>query len=299
MRSIRAAFLALALGACTMPSTPSSGPASIGPSSAPTAAPSPAPAQSPDPPGPAPFSAARAMDHVRKLAGDIGPRTAPSKAYRRAARYVRGELREMGYRVTMDAVPMAVGRTWNVSARWPGATGRPVLLGAHLDTVEGSPGANDNASGVAVILEVARSVAGTALGEEIRFVTFGGEEVQPGGGHHYGSLYDAARSRPRAMVSVDMIGLDRDIIVAWLGTGSRRTVKLLLRSAREIGIEARERVLPDVSDHGPYERAGVPSGFLWTGDEPNHHEPTDVVTNVQRGALARMGRLLLRFLSRN
>lgn len=239
------------------------------------------------------------MTHVRRLAGDIGPRTAPSKAYRRAARYVRSQLRGMGYRVTMDPVSLPDGRTWNVSARWPGASGRPILLGAHLDTVDGSPGANDNASGVAVILEVARSVAGTALGREVRFVAFGGEEVQPGGGHHFGSLHDAARTKPRAMVSVDMIGLDRPLVVGWLGIGSRRTVRLLLRSARDLGLKAGERILPDLSDHGPYERAGVPSAFLWTGDEPNHHQPSDVVPNVHRRALARMGRLLLHFLARN
>jgi Zn-dependent M28 family amino/carboxypeptidase len=190
---------------------------------------------------------------------------------------------------------MGLGPTWNVIARWPGGIRRPVILGGHLDTVEGSSGANDNASGVAVLLELAAALAGTREALAIRFVAFGGEERQPDGGHHYGSLADAADATARGMVSVDMIGLDRELIVGWMGTGKRRTVRGLLRAARQLGIPARERILPDVSDHGPYERAGIPAALLWTGDEPNHHQPTDVVSNVSRRALGRVGRLLLRY----
>ena len=249
-------------------------------------------------PDPGVFSSSRAFDHVRELAGGIGPRPAGSAAYARAARYVHARFVELGYRSRLVPFELPNGSTSrNVVATWPSPARSRILIGAHLDTVPGSPGANDNASGVAVILELARTHAGTSEARGIRFVAFGAEEVQPGGGHHFGSAAYAARAKPRAMVSVDMIGLDRTIIAGWMGIGSRKTVAALLSAAKESGVDAREKILPDWSDNGPFERAGVPSALLWTGDEPNHHEPTDVVANVRRAALLAAGTLVMTYVT--
>jgi Iap family predicted aminopeptidase len=247
-------------------------------------------------PLPRQFSADRAFDHVRKLAGGIGPRAAGSSAYRKAARYVQETFVQLGYRTRLVPFELPNGSTSrNVVATWPSPARSRILIGAHLDTVPGSPGANDNASGVAVLLELARVFAATREARGIRFVAFGAEEVQPGGGHHFGSAAYAETTKPRAMVSVDMIGLDRTIIVGWMGIGSRKTVAALLSAAKHARVAAREKVLPDWSDNGPFERAGVPSALLWTGDEPNHHEPTDVVANVKKVALLAAASLLIRY----
>ena len=64
----------------------------------------------------------------------------------------------------------------NVIAHLPGVTRPKVLLGAHYDSVSGSPGANDNASGTAVVLEIARKLSGTPLARQAWFVAFDGEE---------------------------------------------------------------------------------------------------------------------------
>lgn len=247
---------------------------------------------------PSQFSATRAFEHVRRLAGTIGPRPAGSSAYGRAARYVQETFVQHGYRARLVPFELPNGTTSrNVVATWPSPARSRILIGAHLDTVPGSPGANDNASGMAVVLELARVYAGTLEARGIRFAAFGAEEVQPGGGHHFGSAAYVESARPRAMVSVDMIGLDRTIIVGWMGIGGRKTVAALLMAARRAGVRAREKVLPDWSDNGPFERAGVPSALLWTGDEPNHHQPTDVVANVKRVALTATGALLVRYVS--
>jgi aminopeptidase YwaD len=247
-------------------------------------------------PEPGQFSATRAFDHVRKLAGGIGHRPAGSSAYRKAAQYVKETFDQLGYRARLVPFELPNGSTSrNVVATWPSPARSRILIGAHLDTVPGSPGANDNASGVAVVLELARVFAGTREARGIRFVAFGAEEVQPGGGHHFGSAAYAETAKPRAMVSVDMIGLDRTIIVGWMGIGRRKTVAALLAAAKHSGVAAREKLLPDWSDNGPFERAGVPSALLWTGDEPNHHQPTDVVANVKKVALLATGLLLIRY----
>jgi putative aminopeptidase FrvX len=247
---------------------------------------------------PGQFSPTSAFHHVRVLAGRIGPRPATSSGYRKAARYVLETFIELGYRARLVPFDLPNGSTSrNVVATWPSPARSRIVIGAHLDTVPGSPGANDNASGAAVILELARIYSGTLEARGIRFVAFGAEEVQPGGGHHFGSTAYVERAKPRAMISVDMIGLDRTIIVGWMGVGSRKTVAALLTAAKRTGVRAREKILPDWSDNGPFERAGVPSALLWTGDEPNHHQPTDVVANVKKVALLATGDLVVSYVS--
>jgi aminopeptidase YwaD len=147
--------------------------------------------------------------------------------------------------------------------------------------VPGSPGANDNGSGVATMLELARYFAGRPEAASVRFVAFGAEEYQPNGKHHLGSAayvrrMDASeRSELEVMVSADMIGKVRPFIVGWMGIGPRAGVQAVGSAARRVDVAARRQQLPDWSDNGPFERAGMPAALLWTGFEPNHHEPTD------------------------
>lgn len=246
------------------------------------------------------FSALRAMRHVRVLAGRIGPRPAGSAAYRRAVRYVLEELSGYGYETRRSVFAVSPNvKSSNVIGRWPGGGPHSVLIGAHLDTVRGSPGANDNGSGVGTMLELARYFAGRPQAPAVRFVAFGAEEYQPNGKHHIGSAayvrrMDAAeRSELEVMVSADMIGKARPFIVGWMGIGPRAGVRAVVSAARRVNVAAHRERLPDWSDNGPFERAGMPAAFLWTGFEPNHHEPTDRVGNVARRALRRAGRLLV------
>jgi hypothetical protein len=239
--------------------------------------------------------------HVRRLAGRIGPRSAGSAAYRRAASYARGELEALGYEVTRQGFPLPQGgRSWNLVARWPGNVEVRLLIGAHLDTVPGSPGANDNASGVAVLLDVAAALAETGGPPPgLVLVAFGAEEVQPGGEHHLGSdayvdrMSASERDALEMMVSADMIGKVRRYIVGALRGTPRRAARILAGAVRAEGFRASIRALGDISDHGPFALAGMPAAFLWTGWEPNHHEPTDVVRNCRPRALIRGREVLL------
>src|SRR4051812_26667196 len=98
----------------------------------------------------------RLRGHVQRLAGDIGERNIfRPDALEQSARYISGELERSG--LAPVAQPFtAVGRqVRNIEAEFPGAVRRDdiLLLGAHYDSVQGCPGANDNASGVAALLE--------------------------------------------------------------------------------------------------------------------------------------------------
>ena len=243
---------------------------------------------------------ASAMVHVRQLAGRIGPRPAGTAADRRAVRYVRRNFESLGFSVAVEEFRLPQGgRSSNVVARMPDAAAEtPLLIGAHLDTVRGSPGANDNASGIAVLLQLAAQLRPEDA-DDVTLVAFGAEEFQPGTDrHHVGSaayvrnMPSSQRDDLEAMVSADMVGKVRRPIVARLAGTERGASRLLAQAVRDAGMRPSVRQLPDISDHGPFARAGMPAAFLWTGDEPHHHQPTDVVSNVSPRALRRALRIL-------
>jgi hypothetical protein len=249
------------------------------------------------------FSKRRAMAHVRELAGKIGVRVRATKREWRAARYVAGELAALGYEVGVVKFEVDGKRSRNVVARWPGGLQNPFVIGAHMDTVRKSPGANDNASGVAVMLETARLVAGSAKADLIEFVAFGAEEYGVDGSHHVGSrkfvrrLDRRERRRFPGMVSVDMIADGRPLITGTAGIGPRVVARTLYRriDAADIGVVLRTTC--DCSDNGPFERAGLPAAFLWSGDEPNYHSPSDTVANLEPAHLGRTGRAVRAFVA--
>src|SRR6185503_14031314 len=152
--------------------------------------------------------------HVRALAGDIGVRSDDEYArVQRAAAYIEGELRSLGYAVVSQEFS-AAGRTYrNLEATLAGTTRRQevVVLGAHYDTAEEAPGADDNASGVAAVLELARVFAGKPQARTVRFVLFPNEEPPWFATADMGSRHYAAEARARkdeivAMLSIESIG---------------------------------------------------------------------------------------------
>jgi Zn-dependent M28 family amino/carboxypeptidase len=152
--------------------------------------------------------------HVQILAGEIGVRS--DHAYGnvvRAARYIESELRSLGYAVVSQEFS-AGGRAYrNLEATLAGTTLRHevVVLGAHYDTAEGALGADDNASGVAGVLELARRLAHDPQACTVRFVFFPNEEppsfaTGDMGSRHYAQAARARNDRIVAMLSIESIG---------------------------------------------------------------------------------------------
>jgi Peptidase family M28 len=156
----------------------------------------------------------RLRNHVLRLAGDIGERgVAKPAAALRAAGYVEAVLTSMGYTVAAQEYA-AHGQRWrNLEATLRGSAqpNELIIVGAHYDTAEEAPGADDNGSGVAGVLELARSFAGKPATRTIRFVFFGTEE-QPSfptsamGSRHYADAARARGDRIVAMLSIESIG---------------------------------------------------------------------------------------------
>lgn len=152
--------------------------------------------------------------HVMVLAGIIGERNVwRYAALERAAGYIEETLRDLRYPVIAQAYT-AEGETVRnleteiTGTRWPEEV---VLIGAHYDSVQGSPGANDNASGVAALLEIARGLKGKRPARTVRFVAFVNEEPPFFNSQEMGSRVYARRARERsdnivAMLSLETIG---------------------------------------------------------------------------------------------
>lgn len=172
----------------------------------------------------------------------------------------------------------------NVIGSKPGASvaDEIVVLGGHLDSVPGSPGANDNASGVAAVLEAARLLAGVPTVRTVHFVAFGGEEVDLLGSQHYVRIHTGTVV---GMVNLDMVGNGPQVLIG-NGRGNGGLLDVAERIAARLDIKVRRLRLAGGSDHFPFERAGVPVVFIHTGDDDAYHTPMDVVSRVDPQLLA-------------
>ena len=157
---------------------------------------------------------------------------------------------------------------YNIIAHLPGVKQPNVLLGAHYDSVPKSPGANDNASGTAVILELARRLANKPIAHQTWFVAFDAEEDGLQGSK---ALIKTAEpkflSHLKAMLNFDMVGVNDQLFVG--GTES------LIALAQKTNPKLSKIRDTGASDHEPFARAGVPVLFFYRGEDPNYHSPTD------------------------
>ena len=121
----------------------------------------------------------RLKKHVQVLAGDIGERTVfRFSALEASAQYIEDQFRLQGHNVLFQEFEAGGKVVKNLEVIVPGTTvaDELVVIGAHYDSVYGSPGANDNGSGVAAVLEFARLFARKPVARTIRLVTFVNEE---------------------------------------------------------------------------------------------------------------------------
>lgn len=152
--------------------------------------------------------------HVQVLAGEIGERNVwRPRALRAAENYLRRQWESQGYRVAAHEVVFERERWANLEVSRAGrrAPGEVVIVGAHYDSVSGSPGANDNGSGVAALLELSRRFAARDTGRTVRFVAFVNEEppfFRTGdmGSRHYARAARAKGEDIRAMLALETIG---------------------------------------------------------------------------------------------
>jgi len=145
--------------------------------------------------------------HVRNIHFDRNPYDR-SLELEQAAQYIQREFLKIGLEVKEDLFHWE-GRTYrNISAEKRGTTSpdKVLILGAHYDTVPGSPGADDNSSAIAVLLEVARNIQKVSLGSTLKLVAFALEECGYAGSIHYAERAREGGEKILGMISLEMVG---------------------------------------------------------------------------------------------
>jgi hypothetical protein len=157
----------------------------------------------------------RLETHVHELAGRIGERNSVKyAALDAAAGYIERELAALGYAVASQRWRGAGGeefRNLEVTIQGREQAGEVVIVGAHYDSNRGTPGADDNASGVAAVLELARLLKGHTSRRTIRFVAFVNEELPffgtpDQGARRYVAALKERGDDVRSMLSIETIG---------------------------------------------------------------------------------------------
>jgi Zn-dependent M28 family amino/carboxypeptidase len=153
---------------------------------------------------------------VRTLGLDIGERNMPRyPQLNAAADFIENSFSRAGLRPRRDTYELHGRACHNIEAEIRGVHPQILIVGAHYDSVFGSPGANDNGSGIAAMLALARRFAGKPVGRTLRFVAFVNEEppyfqTEQMGSFVYASRCKARRDQIFAMVSLETIGCFSD-----------------------------------------------------------------------------------------
>jgi hypothetical protein len=239
-------------------------------------------------------------DRAKRFAGTITAlgenRLAGSLKEYRASTIVKRALEDLGYTVERQRFQLPNGDTSrNVVGRTPG-TIRVVIVG-HMDGVRNTVAANDNASGVAGVVEVARALKDmpgllvAAVGAEERVVT--GSPYHLGSRKLVRSLTAAQRDAIRLVVSLDMIAVGTVLNVRGLEASPNRSARKLLATAERLGYRVSYLQDSGVSDHAEFTRAGMPATLLTWRWDSCWHQPCDQLQRLVPRKLWKAARLTM------
>jgi glutaminyl-peptide cyclotransferase len=257
------------------------------------------------PAAPVSFDGQRAHAHV-KAQCDFGPRPTGSQASDQTGDYILDELKEQGWTTEEQVFTYRDTPVRNLIGK--AGKGSLLILGAHYDTrrradrdrVDPSApvlGANDGASGVAVLLELARCLEKDRLDHEVWLAFFDAEDNGDLDGWEWivGSTHFAQQldRTPQAVIIADMIG-DKDQQIYKERNSDPALQDRLWAIAANLGYES---FIPEYKwamfdDHTPFLRKGIPAVDIIDFDYPSWHTRQDTLDKVSAGSLERVGRVL-------
>jgi glutaminyl-peptide cyclotransferase len=230
----------------------------------------------------------------------LGPRPAGSPASRRLAAILKKSVPRGRYQAVPGGLQNVIGTVRGRNPR------RVVVVGAHYDTKDlpGFVGANDSASGTAVVRQLARTIKPRTVRPTLVFIFFDGEESPAGSedferdGLRGSKVAAAAFSHAEAMVLLDFVG-DKNLSLPREAYSDRRLWARLRAAARLVGAGRAfpPRTGPTVADdHVPFLRANVPAIDLIDFDFPCFHRPCDDLLVVSARSLDAVGETMIEFL---
>jgi glutaminyl-peptide cyclotransferase len=255
------------------------------------------------------FNAERAYENVIQQVG-FGPRIPGSEAHARAGDWIAAQMEISGWEVEFQHFEYGGYQLRNIIARSDQDLrhARPIILGAHYDSRltadrdeyapdKPVPGANDGASGVAVLLELGRVLDLESLEQPLWIVFFDAEDNGRVQGWDWilGSRYfvDRLDVEPASVVIVDMVG-DVDLQIYYELNSDEFLNREIWEIAASIGYD---QFIPEgkyhiLDDHIPFLQSGIPAVDIIDFDYPYFHTTQDLPDKVAAGSLAAVGRTL-------
>jgi len=221
--------------------------------------------------------------HVEYLASPVlNGRSPGSKGMKKAQEYIKAECRKLGLETYIQKVNVQGTPCYNVIAVLPGRTDLSrVVVGAHLDHIgRGSSGADDNASGCAVLLRLAERLSEGNHHPTIEFHWYTGEEKGLIGSKRYVENPLAPLTSYKVMVNLDMVGRLKEPRL--FGQQVFPYSDILQRLYTKYPFAEKATWAEDTgdSDHSSWWRVSVPSVLVHTGLHPDYHRPTDTADKI-------------------
>jgi Zn-dependent M28 family amino/carboxypeptidase len=257
----------------------------------------------------------RIRRHLANIVGERNPFTEPEHL-EKTAQYLSNQFEIMGLEVTQEMVEFEGTRSQNILAQATGETNGLFLVAAHYDSVPGTPGADDNASAVTALLEIAHILNQTPnLRKSLVFSAFTLEEYGFIGAKHFIDHDPERKNRISGMISLEMVGFktsqpgsqsyppyvdpgrypDTGDFIAVVGNEPSAGLAQALawgmaQSAPALKVETlvvpgQGQNFPEVrlSDHSPFWDAGIPAVMVTDTAffrNPNYHQPSDTLETL-------------------
>ncbi len=260
----------------------------------------------------------------KKLQRIVSERSPSSSPRHLAAveNYIEKEFRSYGLAVENDNFSYRGRRFRNIIGRAGSNPRSPlIIVGAHFDSVTGTPGADDNASGVAVMLEAARTLIQARLRSPVLFCAFNLEELNMIGSTHFAKKLKAAGAKVNAMISLEMVGYidnrpgsqkypiglswfypEKGNFIAVVGNwNSNSLLKKFSRLFRKVpGLPVETLAVPGngslipaarLSDHSPFWDLDYPALLVTDTSffrNPHYHGRSDTIETLDLGFMAKV-----------
>jgi Zn-dependent M28 family amino/carboxypeptidase len=273
--------------------------------------------------------------HLAALTRERNPYTTPDQLAR-AAEYIRGQMQSANLQVREETVPFDSMHSANILGLKEGAdpSSGTFILGAHYDTVEGSPGADDNASAVAALLEIANCLKNTRLEQSLLFAAFTLEEYGFVGSHYFLNHAGNEKDRITGMISLEMVGFcnpepgsqtyppyvdatkypNTGDFIAVVGNepsaalthsiadGMKQAVPSL--PVERLVVPGSGEQFPEVtlSDHSPFWQNDIPAVMITDTAflrNPNYHQPSDTLDTLDKEFIGKIVAATTRFLEQH
>lgn len=232
--------------------------------------------------------------HTQYLSETIGARVAGSDKEAEARKYIKAQFEKMGYETKVQEFSYARrGASYdsaNVVAFKPGKSAKVLVVGAHYDSVAIGKGSDDNASGVAVMLEAAEVLKKIPTPYSIVFVAFGAEEVGLQGSNYFVSqMSEEDIQNTVGMINLDSLAVgDYMYVHGSLGEeGFLRDQALKIADKKKLDLRINKGLNPDYpagttgdwSDHAPFNEVGIPYAAFestnWEIGDQDGYEQTE------------------------